>query len=362
MAAFYLMKHTQKLLVATLVLTPALFAFTPRGTALKFSVAEGSTKTKTFTSNAELTLDDMGMLLNGQESPMMPDIEMAVTTNFSVTVSDDYLAMGDGQPKKLKRSFDSVEQSTDMEMEIDVMGQVQNNDMSIPTSSELDGAEILFTWDDELGDYVASFPEEEGDKELLEGLTEDMDLRSFLPGSDVSEGDEWEVEPFALLTVLAPGGNLKLIPEDIDSADAMGMNQDMGDFNDWFTEDMEGAVNATFKGTKETEDGAKVGVIAVSVKITNAVDLTEMMQEGLSELPDEAGEMEVSSMDLALELEGEGTLLWNLSAGCAHSFEMTSDFGLQMDIAMSLSTGGMEMDIEQSMEFSGSLTSTASVE
>ena len=106
----------------------------------------------------------------------------------------------------------------------------------------------------------------------------------------------------------------------------------------------------------------RAGIIHHPIAIRQHTPTKARPRAVATELPDEAGEMEVGSMDLALELEGEGTLLWNLSAGCAHSFEMTSDFGLQMDIAMSISASGMDMDIEQSMEFSGSLTSTASVE
>ncbi len=356
------MKHTKTLLATTLVLTPALFAFGLRGTTIEFGVAEGATKTKSFTNVVELTMDDMSMLVNGQESPMMPDIEMSTTTTISVSVSDEYVAMGEGQPLKLKRTYDSIEQGTDIAMEIDMMGQVQNNDTSMPASTELEGIEVLFSWDEEADDYVASFPEGEGDEDLLEGLLEDMDLRQFLPSGEVSEDEEWEVAPGALLTVLAPGGNLKLIPEEMDSEDMMGMNQDMGDFSDWFSEDLEGAVTATYKGTRETDDGVTVGVISIAIDITNAVDMTEIVQEKLSDLPDEMGEMEVTSMDLALELEGEATLLWDLTGGCAHSFEMTSDFGMLMDIAMSISTQGMDMEIEQSMEFSGSLTSSATIE
>lgn len=357
------MKHTKKLLGATLLLTPALFAFSPRGTAIAFTIADGASHTKTFTNVAELSLDDMAMMMNGQESPMTPDIEMTVITNFSVTVTDEYLKMGAGRPLELKRSYDTIEQGTDLEMEIDIMGQVQSNDMQMPASSELEGSEVLFSWDGEAEAYKPSFPEGEGDEKLLEGLHEDMDLRAFLPAGDVSEGDEWKIEPQALIGVLAPGGNLKLIPEEMDSSEMMGMgNQEMGDFSDWFSSDMEGEVVATFKGTRETEDGAMVGVVSITIEITNAVDMTEMMQESMSELPEEVSEMEVTSMDLALELEGEATLLWDLAGGYMHSFEMTGDFAMQMDIAMDISAQGMDMEIEQALELSGSLTSTVAAE
>lgn len=353
------MKYDKQLLAATLLLTPALFAFSPRGTKVAFAVEEGSSLTKTFTNSAELTLDDMSMLMNGQESPMMPNIEMTVNTNLEVTVSDDYLAMSEGKPSKLKRNYDTISQATDIAMEIDIMGQVQNEDMSMNSVTELEGKEILFTWSEDDSDYVASFPEDEGDEELLVGLIEDMDLRGFLPEGEVAEGDEWKVPPQTLVTILAPGGNLKAVPEEVD-VDMMGMNQDMGDFSDWFSEDMEGEILATFKGTRETEDGARVGVIGIAVEISNAVDMTEKVQESMSETPEGVENMDITGMDLEIELEGEGTLLWDLQAGCVHSFELTGDFAMIMDMAMDISAQGMDMEIEQSMEFSGSMSAAAS--
>ena len=42
-----------------------------------------------------------------------------------------------------------------------------------------------------------------------------MDLRAFLPEKSVSEGDSWSIDLDGLINVLAPGGNLKIVPEDV---------------------------------------------------------------------------------------------------------------------------------------------------
>jgi len=355
---------TQKLLVATLLLTPALLAFQPRGTEIAFTVKEGTTKTKTFSSSTELSLDDMSMLMNGQESPMMPEIEMTITSNLEVAVSDEYVTMRDGAPGKLLRTYDTLEQGQSMEMEIDIMGQVQSQDQDVPAKSELEGETIAFKWNEEEGEFVAAFPEGEGNEDLLENLIEDMDLRALLPESEVSDGDEWKIDPAALATVLTPGGDLKFVPEENDSEDMMGMNSEMGDFSDWFSEDIEGEITATFTGTRETDEGVNVGVIVLSIEIANAVDMTEKVQEQMenADLPGEVGSMEMNSMDIALEFEGEGTMLWNLAEGCAHSFELSGDITLQVEMSMSISAQGMDMEIEQSLELSGSMSTEASIE
>ena len=351
--------------LAALVFVPALLAFQPHGTGVSFHVEEGTSKTKTITSTVSMVLDDMSMLMNGQESPMMPSIEMNIESTMNVTVTDEYVKMGDGAPTKLLRSFDTLEQTRDMEMEMDIMGQVQNQDNSGTSSSELEGSSVLFTWSEDSGEFVASFPDDDGDEDLLENLTEDIDFRSLLPDGEVSEGDEWKVDPIVLKDILTPGGDLKFeAEEDDDAEDMMGMDSEMGDFDDWFSEDVEGEVIATYAGMKETDDGTKVAIIKFAIEVENAVDLTEKVQAGLddADLPMEGGSMDINSMDIEIALEGDATLLWNVSEGCAYSFELSTDLMLTIDISMSVSAGGMDMEIDQSLEFSGTMASEATFE
>jgi hypothetical protein len=353
------MKHIHPRLLLPLALAPLLLASTPRGTSFEFSVSEGATFTKTANTSSSLTLDDMVMLMNGEEPPMQPDITMSLEDSFSLTVTDEYLSMGPGRPSKLKRTFDTVEQGVEVSVEVDMMGTIDNTDSSVTFTSELEGAEVLFTWDKENEDFIASFPEDEGQDDLLKGLREDLDMRSLLPDGEVNTDDEWELDPMAFLPVLVPGGDLKLVAEDSGGGDdMMGMGQDMGSLSDWFNDDVEGAVTATFKGTRKTEDGLQVGVLHFTIKIENAVDMTEKAQGGLDELPDGVNEMEITGMDLVLEIDGEATLLWDLAGGHAHSFELNADLILQIDVAMDISAQGMELEIEQQMELSGSMKQT----
>ena len=354
------MNKTPKLLLATVLLCPVLLAFASGGSKLAFAVSEGSTKTRTFTSVVELNLDDMLTLMNGEEGPTI-ESEMSIESNLEIRVTDQFVSMRDGEPKKLRRSFDKLVQKTT----VDVANPMVDQNIDIPFSSSLEGEDVIFTWNPEKDAYDVAFPDEEGDEELLIGLTEDMDLRGFLPAGEVAEGDEWAVDPEALSGVLVPGGNVKLIPDDAEGAEMMGgMNADMGDFADWFSEDIEGSIKARFEGVRETDTGTEVGVIAIRVEITNAVDMTEDAQEQLEqgELPFGVDEMEISVLDLQLTLESKGTLLWNLEEGCAYSLELSGEFELSVDTTVNLSLQEMEMELETSMDLSGTLTSTARIE
>lgn len=356
------MKHPRALLLIPLAV-PALLAFAYPETKIVFGIESGGSLQKTFTNSVQLSLDDMSMTMNGQDPPMMPEIDMTLSTDMEVVVSDEYMAVAGGAPTKLRRTYDKLAMNTEMIMEMDIMGNSQNQEMPMTFTSELEGQQVDFTLDDDGSEYIASFPEGEGDEELLADLTEDMDLRGFLPSGPVAENDEWEVDAALLVNLMAPGGNLKLIPEDVDMEGMMGMNSNFGSTSDWFTEDMKGEVTATFSGTRDV-DGVQVGVIALILDISNAVDLTDMVEAAMEdmELPPEAGDIEFDHMDIDIEFEGEGTLLWNLAGGHAHSLELSGDFGLLMNMGMAMSAQGMDMEIEQTMEMSGTMNQTAAFE
>ena len=58
-------------------------------------------------------------------------------------------------------------------------------------------------------------------------------------------------------------------------------------------------------------------------------------------------------MDVDYKLDAEGTLMWDIAAGHAHSFEMSGPSHANMDMAMKLSPGGQKMSLEYGMELSG---------
>lgn len=350
------MKHRNLLALTTLAL-PLAWAFLPPADRVAFGVSEGTTLSKTFTSRQELSLDDMSVVMNGQEmdTAMMGSIEMNMTANTEITVIDRYVTVSDERPLKVRRTFDQLENQMDME----ATGNPMLDEMSVSGSSDLEGLAVVFTWD-EAGDYDVAFEEEGRDEELLNGLLQEMDFLAFLPDGEVSEGEQWEIEPRALLHVLAPGGNLKFTPEGEELADMMQMGNQMnvaetlGDF--------EGTFTGTFTGTREV-DGTKVAVIQIDVDASSSKDMTDIVSQAMEEMemPPEMGEveMEYDSVDTEFEFKGKGELLWNIAGGHAHSFDLSGDALIATDMSYSMKMGEQSMDMEMSMEMSGTQTVTA---
>ena len=107
---------------------------------------------KTFENKAEFTLDHLSLSMNGQESPMQPEMEMTLNSTQKVVVTDEYLANRDGAPKKLRRSYDELANGVTMAMKMEMMGQSQSHDQDVKGESELEGKKVVFTWDEERGD------------------------------------------------------------------------------------------------------------------------------------------------------------------------------------------------------------------
>lgn len=356
------MNHLRSIAVA-LACAPLVLASHAPATKVAFTVSEGTALKKVFTSRLELELDEMRVLRDGQEPDALPELEMSVTTDLEVIVRDEYLALRDGSPRKLRRTFDSIDVNTLMAMEVNLQGQTHNQESPVQAGSKLEGETIEFAWNEETSEYDVSFAEEEGDKELLVDLFEDMDLRAFLPGREVEVGDEWDVDPREIATVMAPGGDLKLVPEEL-SYDMSGMSGQMGELSDWFDDNLQGKITCRLTDVR-AEGERQVAVIAIELKLENDVDLTEMAQEELDrvELPPGSGEIEVEHMQIDLRIEGEGVLLWDLKAGHFYALDVASDFEMKMDIGVSLELPGFG-DVMHNQEFdmSGSLTFGAEIQ
>jgi hypothetical protein len=74
-------------------------------------------------------------------------------------------------------------------------------------------------------------------------------------------------------------------------------------------------------------------------------------------------EMSFDRMDVEIELEAEGSLLWDISGGHVHSFDLSGEVALLIDMAMTMDIPGQgEMTIENTMELSGTMTQEVEVE
>jgi hypothetical protein len=346
------------ILPAVLLPLPLLLGSNAPATRIKFAPAEGKSLTKTFEVKANLNLEDM--TLGGAAGGMQPEMEMTMAVDYKVAVSDEYEKMGDGTPMVLKRTFDDLKSEVSTSMKMEIMGQKRDQDSNTNAESELTGKTVAFRWDAEKKEFKKAFEPAGPEEKLLEGLREDMDLRGLLPAGEVKEGEEWEIDPKALVDVLAPGGNLALKPKDAgDKEMSMGASG-MENMAEMFGEDIEGKSKATFVGLREV-DGAQYAVVKVNIDVKAKTDMTDKVREGLKkqDLPPEVGKMEFDHVDIEFALETEGELLWDVAGGHFHSLDLSGTTSFKSDQAMSMEVQGKSMKIEQSMEFSGTQSFSA---
>ena len=67
----------------------------------------------------------------------------------------------------------------------------------------------------------------------------------------------------------------------------------------------------------------------------------------------EAPEIDLETADLAIEIEGAGVLVWNLSAGRAQSLDMTGDLVMSLDLSVTAEMDGEGGSAEFYAEVSG---------
>lgn len=345
-------------LAAVLFLVPVLQAVRPPAAKLRFAPAAGTKLTRTIENKSEFSLDDMSMKMNGQDSPMMPEIEMSMTQTQHVVVTDEFTKMREGSPKVLRRSYDTLDSQMSVEAKIDMAGQKQEQNHSGKGASELAGKTVVFTWNDEAKEYQTAFDPAESKSELLEGLQEDMDLRVLLPENEVKEGEEWDIDVKGLAKVIAPGGDLKIKPEEkSEEQSPMGMGDmsGMSGLSEWLGESMEGTAKGKFAGMR-TVEGHSFAVVSIDVKVKGAKDLTEISRAAMEKAKREGMTMEMKSVDVEFEIAGQGEMLWDVEGGHVHSFEFSGPSSAKIDISIGLEVQNQKMDIDQGMELSGTTT------
>ncbi len=348
------MNSIRTLCLSTLAL-PVLCATLAPADKVAFHPSAGSSISRLWSVKSDMSLEDMQMTMNGKPMPIQIQMDMEMTNETEVGVTDKFVALREGAPKEMLRSYDKLGSSGSFSMKIANMPE-GDKERTVAAESELQGKTVKFLWNEEEQKYDLSFHESDADIALLENLDEDMDVRGVLPGKEVAEGDTWEIDVKSLRWLLMPGGNLKLKPTSSgESGEEMmpGMD-DMGDLSEMVGDLLEGKATAEYKGIQEI-DGGKYGVIHLTVKIASSNDMTETVQSKLKDLPEQVESMTIESMDVALSSESEGTVLWNLASGHVHSIDMSGKMKMDMDIAMKLGVQGTEMALEQQMSLSGTV-------
>lgn len=301
-------------------LLPVTLAFQPRETSLTFKPTEGLSLTKTFTQNLTMTLDDLVVAINDEEMEVDEIPELTIESHELIVLVDDYGAVEDGRPLRVSRMFETLERRR---LETNSEGEEEAEE-----TSELESLEVVFAWDADDEEYVASFGDdvEDGDEDLLEGLWCDVDFSGFLPDGEVEEGDTWEVDYEDWLRLIEPSGKLTFLDEDGDPTE--------DDLDRMLRENTEAEITCEFKGVRD-EDGEEVAVIEITFETESEATEEEDVRDVIFEA-DVPISSAIQSRTVELEVEGEGEFLWLIREGRFLSFEGMSTAEISMESSLTI--------------------------
>jgi len=310
----------------------------------RFAAREGSTVGKVFEHHlkAESVAVRIYDAAIDEFVDVTPTIGMTIDVSGRIEVTDEYLAIAEGRPDRLRRTFDRIDAREDQEARYATgAGRPDNrqNHRKIQ-ASELEGRSIVFTSGSGPGAYAAAFAGEGGgDEALLDGLNEDMDFRFLLPTGRVAVGDEWIVDPKLCGAIVAPGGDLKLKEKGAVSDPGWSIGREI-------RKDLEGKAKAVWKGVRE-EDGRGVAVVGVDLDLKSA---------GESRAKDPKAGTIRFRMDLALA----GDLLWDLEAGRFVAFEVGGKLAYFMSNRKTVDVDGAPTESRNEIDFEGEARYSAS--
>jgi hypothetical protein len=136
---------------------------------------------------------------DGQEFEF-PESGDAQVRRLEARIADRVLESEAGRLERLERAFSELGQELEGALEEDAWR---------AADSDLNERRVEFRPDGEEG-YLAEYAEqdEDGARELLEGLNFDLDLRFLLPPAGVRPGDSWDVDPALFPALAQPAGDL----------------------------------------------------------------------------------------------------------------------------------------------------------
>ena len=318
---------------------------------LRFGPEEGTVVTKSFETTFDVALDDMMVTFNGQDmDPAMMGMDLteaSMSATILVEVEDEYGPTADGRPATLTRRFETL--SADFE--------AGNGESKSENDEDLEGATLVFTWDEEESAYRLETDDEDLDLDELSHGAEDMDLRALLPAGDVEEGASWRIAGFELLSVMWPGVDWPKAEAKL--REEMDENDVPFDVDEIFGDLMrEIDLRCTYDGLREVE-GRELQVVELFGELEHSMELGEAILEMIrAEAPAEV-EMELMvDVELAAELTGE--LLWDSESGHFYQCNMDLELAFLANVETEADIQGNPMSGTAEVEASGILRRRAS--
>lgn len=312
-------------------------------------LAVGTTLVRTLHTKSELALDEVHLVLNGEEveGDFLEALDMRMQHEETQVVRDTFEAVADDRPTRVQRTFEELSGSEHTRFTSEEGEEQDDGELE----SALETKSVLFSWSEERGTYAATLAAgQEGDAELLSGLTQDMDLTAFLPPHAVAAGDAWELEPRAFEAILEPGGDVCLLDPE---AEEEQQQADDDEADQELLDNLSGSIRATYKGVRE-EQGVRAAVIELAIDVRTR---TERPLQDDSAPPGSSG---TDRAEPSFTLAGE--LRWDLEHGHALTLELEGESQLTLTQTLVGDMEGERIEQSQSMSFSGPYSFTLAVE
>ena len=331
---------------APILISLALFLGSSHDLSVKHE--KGQVRRTSFTSEEQRSLSEMSSTMNGEEQGGMDDMQHEQSYGASGVFVDRTVESVDSKRKVFDREYEEL----GLEMTVQITPPFgESVDEEASGESDLEGETVRFTWDADDEEFDPAFPEgEDGDEDLLDGLSAEFPWASYLPEGGVEAEDEWDIAPEVLIQTIELGGDLSL------TNDQEGMlGSAMTEVSGGRTGDYGGEMTATLVGVTEV-DGRAQAEISLEVDVSIVQDNTEMARADMEQpddLPEGAVVPDLESMMVETTYEGEGTLVWDIEGGYLVSLEFELELESIQTVQLLVEFGGQSMDIEQVMTFEG---------
>lgn len=338
---------THSRLLRASLFAPVLLALTLPSDDVSFRPTAGSELKKELKIEVALQPANLQFTMNGESMPAdsIAGLDESATVKLVASVTEKYVEAAKGRPIDLLRTFDDLSLAFESGSEKE----------EAPDFDRLEGKTIRFQWKEDGETYERSFHESEGDEVLLTNLSDDMDLRVLLPAKAVADGESWEVPGARLLPLFLPGGlpGEVVAEDDADSARA-AWDEVQGQLGQ-LLEHLK--LTCKYQGARD-EAGVRVGVIHFTFTGKSPLDLSKAF-ESLAEDDEVKPTIDASA---SVDLDGEGDLLWDLSAGRVHALDMTleSKIGLSVKAEADVEGETFQFEIEGRIDGKGTCSLTTS--
>jgi hypothetical protein len=279
----------------------------------RYAVADGTELVRAYKGSTKLESEPCKLSVAGKPVPPdeTPEIRLKVEDERTIEITDTIEKVEDGRPTKFVRAFGDLSQDgTETVSVVLPDGKDTSKAVERKRTSPFEGKKVRFTWDPEAGEYDEAWVDKGSDDELLEKLEADVDWLGLLPKKPVEKGDTWKLDAKVFVSLQLPSGDLhwKVEGKDPDPVGESISNQ--------LSENLAGDAKATWQGRREV-DGQELGVIAIEADLDSH---------------GEGGNKDGEQRTMKLEVEYEGEVLWDLTAGRLAGYAIDGKVRMLMSI------------------------------